>query len=228
MNQMETLLQQKYAFDVFAKDSINFGIMVTYRQTWKPERYQVGDLVSTIPLAPREIRRYTTRRVTQEDARREGTRGRRCARTRSESTARRGSSARSSRRRRTRPTSTSRRTRSFGGEDGYKIDSRSTAAASRRKQSEKAKKDFRESVLKSAAGVQAAALAWRSTPTPSEETEDTTFHEIQNPNDELDRHLPVLRAAAHVPDQREASTSSRRSSSSRTTCRRRTRSTTPG
>ena len=36
---------ERYAFDVFAKDSINFGIMVTYRQTWEPQSYQVGDLV---------------------------------------------------------------------------------------------------------------------------------------------------------------------------------------
>src|SRR5207249_3690158 len=62
----EKLMAEKYAFDVFAKDSINFGILVTYRQTWEPQTYQVGDLVSTIPLAPKEIRRYTTRKVTKK------------------------------------------------------------------------------------------------------------------------------------------------------------------
>ena len=51
---------------MFAKDSINLGIMVTYRQKWEPQQYQVGDLVSTIPLAPKEIRRYTTRSVTKK------------------------------------------------------------------------------------------------------------------------------------------------------------------
>ena len=59
---MERKLAERYAFDVFAKDSINFGIMVTYRQTWVPQKYQVGDLVSTIPLAPKEI--AATRRAT--------------------------------------------------------------------------------------------------------------------------------------------------------------------
>jgi hypothetical protein len=54
LTQLDRLLSERYAFDVFAKNSINFGIMVTYRQTWTPEQYQVGDLVSTIPLAPRE------------------------------------------------------------------------------------------------------------------------------------------------------------------------------
>jgi len=34
LTQLEKLLsERRYAFDVFAKDSINFGIMVTYRQT---------------------------------------------------------------------------------------------------------------------------------------------------------------------------------------------------
>src|SRR6266850_5201278 len=66
LTRFEKLLSERYAFDVFAKDSINFGIMVTYRQTWQPEKYQVGDLVSTIPLAPKEVRRYTTRSVTKK------------------------------------------------------------------------------------------------------------------------------------------------------------------
>src|SRR5215813_6933492 len=66
LTQLEKLLSERYAFDVFAKDSINFGIMVTYRQTWEPGKYQVGDLVNTIPLAPKEVRRYTTRSVTKK------------------------------------------------------------------------------------------------------------------------------------------------------------------
>ena len=66
LTRLEKLLRERYAFDVFAKNSINFGIMVTYRQTWEPQNYQVGDLVSTIPLAPKEIRRYTTRTVTKK------------------------------------------------------------------------------------------------------------------------------------------------------------------
>ena len=36
LTRVEKLLSERYAFDVFAKNSINFGIMVTYRQTWKP------------------------------------------------------------------------------------------------------------------------------------------------------------------------------------------------
>jgi hypothetical protein len=66
LTELNDVLKQPYAFTVFEKGSSNFGIMVTYRQTWEPEQYQVGDLVSTIPLAPRETRRYTTRQVTKK------------------------------------------------------------------------------------------------------------------------------------------------------------------
>src|SRR5687768_1455464 len=65
LTKLEKKLAESYAFDVFLPDAINFGVMVTYRQAWEPQRYQVGDLVKTIPLAPRETRRYTTRTVTK-------------------------------------------------------------------------------------------------------------------------------------------------------------------
>src|SRR3954464_731500 len=66
LDDLEKRIAERYAFDVFARDSINFGIMVTYRQTWEPVNYQVGDLVSTITLAPKEVRRYTTKTVTKK------------------------------------------------------------------------------------------------------------------------------------------------------------------
>ena len=59
-------LNEPYAFDVFAPGTYNFGLMVTYRQEWTPGPYQAGDLVSTIPLAPGETRRFSTRRVVRE------------------------------------------------------------------------------------------------------------------------------------------------------------------
>src|SRR5215471_1237602 len=66
LSALDKLMSEKYAFDVFAKNSINFGILVTYRQRWEPLTYQVGDLVSTIPLAPKEVRRYTTKTVVKK------------------------------------------------------------------------------------------------------------------------------------------------------------------
>jgi hypothetical protein len=59
-------LSEPYAFDVFAPDSFNYGLMVTYRQKWEPGEYQAGDLVSTIPLAPSETRKYSKTRIVKK------------------------------------------------------------------------------------------------------------------------------------------------------------------
>ncbi|WP_218511794.1 hypothetical protein [Variovorax sp. dw_308] len=57
---------EPYAFDVFAPNSYNFGLVITYRQIWEPGPYQAGDLVSTVPLAPGETRKYTKKRIVKE------------------------------------------------------------------------------------------------------------------------------------------------------------------
>lgn len=59
-------LSEPYAFDVFAPDSYNYGLMITYRQKWEPGPYQAGNLVATIPLAPGETRKYSKKRVVKE------------------------------------------------------------------------------------------------------------------------------------------------------------------
>jgi hypothetical protein len=65
-----------YPFRHFAASpqyrSVNFGLLVTYKQIWTLKAYQVGELVSTIPLAPDEERKYSrrtlrkTKRAVQE------------------------------------------------------------------------------------------------------------------------------------------------------------------
>lgn len=66
--QLEQRLSEPYKFDVFAADSCNFGVIFTYRQTWEPGPYQVGRLVNTVALAPKEERKYTTK-TTMKKAR---------------------------------------------------------------------------------------------------------------------------------------------------------------
>jgi hypothetical protein len=60
-------LLSKYEFTVFAANrdyhAVNFGLMNTYRQKWEPLVYQVGRLVKTIPLAPKEERKYSIKTV---------------------------------------------------------------------------------------------------------------------------------------------------------------------
>jgi hypothetical protein len=58
-------LSEPYAFDVFAPNSYNFGLMITYRQKWEPGAYQAGDLVATIALAPGETRKFSKKRVVK-------------------------------------------------------------------------------------------------------------------------------------------------------------------
>ena len=69
---IERLRRQRcaaYPFRYFAATptarSVNFGLMVTYRQQWTPISYQVGELVSTIPLAPKEVRKFSKRTVVK-------------------------------------------------------------------------------------------------------------------------------------------------------------------
>lgn len=49
-------LREPYSFKYYAADSVNYGTLIKYRQEYKPLNYQVGRLVSTLPLAPGETR----------------------------------------------------------------------------------------------------------------------------------------------------------------------------
>ncbi len=70
IEELERLLQEDYAFTVFGADgnerSVNFGLLVTYRQTWDSLGYQAGQLVKTIPLAPNEEKTYVIKRKSKK------------------------------------------------------------------------------------------------------------------------------------------------------------------
>jgi hypothetical protein len=184
LTQLEKRLSERYAFHVFANRSINFGILVTYRQTWVPQNYQVGDLVSTIPLAPKEIRRYTTKKVTKKTrAVKELEDNLQTRKTESSDTSRAETEIVEKAQNKTDFKLTAKE--SFGGEEkGYKIDSTQEAGGEQATQSENVKKKFHESVLKSAQEYRQQHRTEIDT-TDSEETESTGFQELQNPNDEL-------------------------------------------
>jgi hypothetical protein len=63
LDDLAKAVKQPHRFTVYAANrfhrSVNFGIVATYRQKWAPTTYQVGELVKTIPLAPKEVRRFT-------------------------------------------------------------------------------------------------------------------------------------------------------------------------
>ena len=178
LTKLENLMAQKYAFDVFAKDSINFGILVTYRQTWEPENYQVGDLVSTIPLAPKEVRRYTTRKVTKKTrAVKEVEDNLQNRKTESSDTSRVDAEIVQKAHEKTDFQLSA--TQKFGA-----IEAKESGGGEQGTDSAQIKKDFRESVLKSAQEDRQQHRMEIDT-SESQESEDMTFQEIQNPNDEL-------------------------------------------
>ena len=182
LDEIELRLKERYAFAVFAKDSYNFGFLVTYRQTWQPEQYQVGDLVSTIPLAPRETRRYTTKRVVKKTrAQKEVEDSLRTRRSETSGTSRVEREIIDKAQAKTNWDLTVQST--IGGE-GYEADVTGKAGGEQATQSENVKKHFHEAVLKSAEDYKQQHRLEIDT-TASDETEETTFHEIQNPNDEL-------------------------------------------
>ncbi|HKE83371.1 MAG TPA: hypothetical protein VKB50_06440 [Vicinamibacterales bacterium] len=70
LKQLDTAMKEPHRFSIFAANrrerSVNFGIVVTYRQKWVPDTYQVGKLVKTLPLAPKEVRRFTKKVTTRK------------------------------------------------------------------------------------------------------------------------------------------------------------------
>ncbi|HAW51382.1 MAG TPA: hypothetical protein DCX54_03485, partial [Flavobacteriales bacterium] len=182
LTKLEKLLSEKYAFDVFAKDSINFGIMVTYRQTWKPENYQVGDLISTLPLSPKEVRRFTSRMVSKKTrAVKELEDSLITRREESSDTSRIDAEIVDKAQNKSNFTITANETINA---EAYTINSTQSATLDQVKDSAKTKKEFHESVLKSAQEYKQQHRMEIDT-SENQENENTTFHEIQNPNDEL-------------------------------------------
>jgi hypothetical protein len=63
LKDLQERLLSKYEFTIFAANrdyhAVNFGLMNTFRQEWEPLTYQAGKLVKTIPLSPKEERKYS-------------------------------------------------------------------------------------------------------------------------------------------------------------------------
>ncbi len=70
LKELDEALKSKHAFTIFGADdtarAVNFGLFNTYRQRWEPISYQVGDLVRTVPLSPKEERKFSVKRVERE------------------------------------------------------------------------------------------------------------------------------------------------------------------
>lgn len=179
---LQNRLKGVYAFKVFAENSINFGVLTTYRQTWEPLNYQVGELLKTVPLAPKETRKYTVRTLQKKTrAVKELDDSLRVLKKESIDTSR--VDAEIVAKAQTKTNFDVMAKESFKVEI-YNIESTQKAGGESAKQSENIKKEFRESVLKSTEEYRQENKKEIDT-TVSEESETTSLQELQNPNDEL-------------------------------------------
>ena len=183
LNELDGMLKEKYLFDVFAPDSINFGILLNYRQHWQPQSYQVGNLVSTIPLAPQEIRKYTTKTVvkktrnikeiddTLQDNKDESSNTSRVDseivdRAKNQTNFQKNASG------------------SFGNDNLYKVSAGMQQSQDQAVESAQTRREFHESVVKSAQEYRNNHRTEISSE-ETRETENSSYQEIRNPNDEL-------------------------------------------
>jgi hypothetical protein len=181
-SQLSNMLKERYRFDVFAPASINYGLLLNYRQRWEPQSYQVGNLVKTIPLGPGETRKYTTKTVVKKS---------RHAKELNESL--RSDKEDSSQTQRTDAeifTSANQKTDFSANASGsfkvgvYDVNASTHVGQDQGVDSKNTKREQRESVLKSAQEFRDQHRLEVTTEETSE-NEVTSSSEIRNPNDEL-------------------------------------------
>ncbi|MCG3130883.1 MAG: hypothetical protein FLDDKLPJ_01657 [Phycisphaerae bacterium] len=55
-----------HPFETFARNAVNVGLRVVYRQYWRPMGVQTGEIVKTIPLGPGETRKVSYKIVRRQ------------------------------------------------------------------------------------------------------------------------------------------------------------------
>ena len=176
--ELEQKLGEPYRFTVYGADdsgtAINFGVLTTYRQIWRPLGYQAGRLVETVTLAPREERAYS-RKVTTSTKRRLETKekARNVTRTEEQTTQRAVKDIVETAERRTGLEASG----SYGTLSG-------SLTIEDAKNSSDTRQNFREAVIKAASEYESD----RSVDVSFETTADVTVEnsgKLSNPNDEL-------------------------------------------
>jgi hypothetical protein len=182
LEELDEVLRERYKFEVFAPNSTNFGLMVTYRQKWQPLTYQVGELVKSLTLAPKETRKITSRRVLRKDrAVKELEENQRMRRDETSDTMRDEAEIVAKAQNKTNFSLTAKGSYDIGIADG---DSTTSFTRDAESSSAEVKKAFREAVLKAAQEFKSERKLEVDTKVSSEE-EQTEVSEIVNPNDEL-------------------------------------------
>jgi hypothetical protein len=188
--ELQRKLNERYSFTYFAANaqerSVNFGVLLTYRQKWGPEGYSAGELVRSIPLAPKEVRKYSKRTVVKKTrSQKEIEDNLRIIKTDTADTSRAESEIVSKALNKNTfgmNTSTTFEVPVGAMKIGNTINTNFSNEAQR--ESNQTKKDFREAVLKATQEYKSERKVEISTEF-THEREETESGEISNPNDEL-------------------------------------------
>lgn len=184
--ELDKRLKEPYRFNIYAAGrrsrSVNFGIVLSYRQRWTPTAYQVGELVRTVPLAPKEVRRYSRKLVRKlTRAEKESRSTLESLRTESTTTMRAESEIIAKARTKTNYDIEAKAGMNLGV---VNIEGAAKISEETEQSSQDTKREFREAVFK-------AAQEWREEHKIEVETAETSeltdeeSGEISNPNDEL-------------------------------------------
>ncbi len=183
---LEKSLQEIYRFSIYAANginrSINYGIVTTYRQQWTPVSYQVGELVKTIPLAPKEVRRFSTKmNIKKSRAEKEVQNNLHAQKTDLTDTAR----AETTIVHKAQKKSNFQLSAEGGVNIGIaEVSGRTGFSADAATESNEVKKEFRESVFKAAEEYKSERILEVNT-SVSEDLSTEESGEINNPNDEI-------------------------------------------
>lgn len=180
--ELDDALKSNYIFTVFGTDpsarAVNFGLLNTYRQMWEPISYQVGDLVKSIPLAPKEERKYDTKTTFNRKRSEKEARKNNSSLTQEQNTTSRAEEEIVNKAQ----TKTEFKLSAEFERAGWKVSS--SLGFDTSKESQQNKKDFREAVIKAAQEFKEE----RSFEINSEDSFSSEIHQsgtISNPNDEL-------------------------------------------
>jgi hypothetical protein len=186
LTRLTNLLNTPYAFTIFGANdkerSINFGIVATFRQEWAPVAYQAGQLVKTIPMAPKQTQKIViSKKKKKTVARNQVDKASSMRRQESSETSRAEDEIVKKARAKTNFNLQSDGTYNFGIAEGS---AETTIGRDAEDDSAETKKDFREAVFKAAQEYKNENILEVKEETTLEE-EETITSEISNPNEEL-------------------------------------------
>ncbi|QCB44899.1 hypothetical protein [Hydrogenophaga sp. PAMC20947] len=186
LRDLKARLDADYEFTVFAANrssqAVNFGLLNDYRQEWTPINYQAGKLVKTIPLTPKEERRYSMKVMRKlSHSQKEAVKNNSSVSAEQSSTSRVESEIMEKAQNKTDFNLNASGSYNVGVSKGKQT---TTFGVEAQQESSSARKDFREAVLKATQEYKDE----RSVQIDTEESETSEYTEsgiIINPNDEL-------------------------------------------